>query len=346
MDRVSSPPFFDGEQTIAELLGAYLSLQGEALTVGRLRRFPAGFSWLTYEASLIGSKLPAMHSVILRIGSPHGSMAPYVAQPEYLALRAVEDSVVPAPRALWYSDDPSILGAPFLIQEKREGHTSLSWEMSARPPAERERLAAQFIDILAALHNVDWRRTPMAALGNEVTPANATLRQIDLWEERAHRWSVHPVPIVGRAFQWLRARLPQSQRIAIVHGDYRVGNFLEQESRISAILDWEFAHIGDPLEDLGWAFLRDFAGGKDHLVGGLASRDSMLERYRAHTGLDVTTAALEYHEIFAKLRLAIVYMASHYRFEVAKVNDIRMANLALQLPVMFRQLGRMIEAVQ
>lgn len=342
-NQMKAAAFVDDDKVISARLSAYLGGDAGRLKVIGLRRFPAGFSWLTYEVNVESPPGKPAAPLILRIGSPHGALAPYTARPEYLALRALEGSAVPVPRALWYSDDESIMGAPFIIQEKMPGHTTLSYEMSTRPESDRLRLAHQFTDILAALHKLDWTATAVAPLGENLSCADAALRQIEFWEERAGRWEARPTPMLAWTFQWLRAHRPPAERLTIVHGDYRVGNFLEADRRISAILDWEFTHIGDPVEDLGWAVLRDFAGGKGRLVGGLISREAMLERYQEATGIAVTAAALEYYEIFAKLKLTIVYLASLYRFAVGGSSDIRMATLGQQLPMMLRQLGQMIE---
>ena len=84
-----------------------------------------------------------------------------------------------------------------------------------------------------------------------------------------------------------------------MHGDYRLGNFLERNGRITAILDWELVHLGDPVEDLGWAFLPQYRGGTP-LVCGLASEADFLARYEAQAGVPVDRASLRfYHRVFA-----------------------------------------------
>ena len=251
-------------ETVARLrcrLGQYLSgAVGRTVSVERVTKFPAGFSWITCEVSLSG--FPGANEAILRVGPPYGLFAPYSAMPEFESLSALAASEVPAPRVYLASDDPAILGAPFFLSEKVEGDTPLPWGSQGQTihGARRESLAADFISALAALHRFDWRATPLAKWGEGVTPENAALKQVDDWEARFRRWALRPHPMAHRALQWLRGNAPVAERLSLVHGDYRLGNFLERDGRISAILDWELVHLGDPVEDLGWAFLPQYRG--------------------------------------------------------------------------------------
>ena len=79
----------------------------------------------------------------------------------------------------------------------------------------------------------------------------------------------------------------------MVHGDYRLGNFLERDGRITAILDWELVHLGDPVEDLDWAFLPQYRAGTG-LFCGLAAEDEFLQRFEAQSGLTVAPQTLKF----------------------------------------------------
>jgi aminoglycoside phosphotransferase (APT) family kinase protein len=128
----------------------------------------------------------------------------------------------------------------------------------------------------------------------------------------------------------------------MVHGDYRLGNFLERDGRISAILDWELVHLGDPVEDLGWAFLPQYRGGTP-LVCGLASEADFLARYEAQSGLSVDRASLRFYLVFSLLKLAFTHMAAARCFEDGLFNDMRMPAMATQIAPVFRQIGRTLE---
>ena len=336
-------PAFEDLGELRARLGAYLTqATGAEVVVKKLVKFPAGFSWITYSARLAG--FPQARDIIVRIGPPYGLFAPYSAMIEFDALSALEGAAVPAPRVYFASDDPDILGAPFFLCEKVEGDTPLPWgsQGQALGGARRETLAADFIEALAHLHMFDWRATPLARRGEAVTLDNAAQLQIDDWQARFQRWALRPHPMAHRTLGWLRAHAPRAQRVSLVHGDYRLGNFLERDGRISAILDWELVHLGDPVEDLGWAFLPQYRGGTT-LVCGLASEADFLARYEAHSGLTVDRGALKFYLVFSLLKLAFTHMAAARCFEDGRFNDLRMPAMATQIAPVFRQIAKILE---
>ena len=113
---------------------------------------------------------------------------------------------------------------------------------------------------------------------------------------------------------------PRAQQVSLVHGDYRLGNFLERDGRISVILDWELVHLGDPIEDLGWAFLPQYRGGTS-LVCGLADEADFISRYEAQSGLKVAAASLKFYIVFSLMKLAFTNMAAARCFEDGLFND-------------------------
>src|SRR5262249_31949082 len=97
-----------------------------------------------------------------------------------------------------------------------------------------------------------------------------------------------PRPALRFAERWLLAHAPACDRATLVHGDFRVGNVMFDERGLTAVLDWELAHVGDPLEDLGWLAVRAWRFGRDDLaVGGLCARESFWELYERETGAPI-----------------------------------------------------------
>ncbi len=336
-------PDFETIDRLRGRLSDYLSMVAKRpVSVERVTKYPAGFSWITYAVKLSG--FCDANEAILRIGPPYGLFAPYSAMPEFDSLCALAASEVPAPRVYLASDDQTILGAPFFFCETIEGDTPLPWgsQGQALEGARRESLAADFIGALAALHRFDWRATPLAKWGEGVTLENAAHRQIDDWETRFRRWALRPHPMAHRALQWLRAHAPVARRLSLVHGDYRLGNFLEKHGRISANLDWELVHLGDPIEDLGWAFLPQYRGGTP-LVCGLASEADFLARYEAQAGFRVDPTSLRFYHVFSLLKLAFTHMAAARCFEQGLFNDLRMPAMATQIAPVFRQISRTLD---
>ena len=336
------------ETALAAKVSAYLAGQvGHPVQVGTVRRFPVGFSWLTYAVPVTGLKGGSeTEELILRLGPDYGLFAPYSADPQALAMRSLEGSAVPLPRCYWSSDDPTIFGAPFLFCEKVSGDAVVPWVSANEPGLEegyRKQLAADFIDALAALHRVDWRTKPIAALAGGITAENAARVNVEYWEQQIGRWAMRTYPLAEWGIRWLKAHCPVAPRVAIVHGDYRTGNFLEVGGRITSILDWELVHLGDPHEDLGWASLPMYMGGSK-LISRLAEPDWFYARYGEKVGFEVSMASVRYYQALSLLKLAATHMAAARCFEEGRFNDMRMPAMGSQIATALRQMEKTIEA--
>ena len=338
----------DDEATLQRKIEAYLTQQiGTAVEVGAIRRFPVGFSWLTYAVPING--LPdqeGTRELILRLGPDYGLFAPYSSAPQVLSMRSLEGSAVPVPKAYWSSDDSGILGAPFLFCEKVSGDAVVPWVSATEPALEegyRRALAENFIDALAALHCVPWQERPIAAMAHGIDAANAALINVQYWEAQIARWAMRSYPMAQWGIRWLKAHCPVAPRVAIVHGDYRTGNFLEQGGRITSILDWELVHLGDPHEDLGWASLPMYMGGSK-LISRLAEPEWFYARYSEKVGFEVSMASVRYYQALSLLKLAATHMAAARCFEEGRFNDMRMPAMGSQIATCLRQMEKTIEA--
>ena len=338
----------DDEASLQSRIEAYLTQQvGAAVRVGAIRRFPVGFSWLTYAVPVDG--LPGkegMQELILRLGPDYGLFAPYSSAPQVLSMRSLEGSAVPVPKAYWSSDDASILGAPFLFCEKVSGDAVVPWVSATEPALEesyRRQLAEDFIDALAALHCVPWQERPIAAMAHGIDVQNAARLNVEYWEAQIARWAMRPYPMAQWGIRWLKAHCPVAPRVAIVHGDYRTGNFLEQGGRITSILDWELVHLGDPHEDLGWASLPMYMGGSK-LISRLAEPEWFYSHYSEKVGFEVSMASVRYYQALSLLKLAATHMAAARCFEEGRFNDMRMPAMGSQIATCLRQMEKTIEA--
>src|SRR6516165_1471650 len=228
-------PDFTDEALLRARLTAYLEGEtGRSWTLGAFKRFAVGFSWITYGFGAREKDDVAERGLILRLGPPSGLFAPYSAEPQFAVLKAIEGSGVPVPKAYWWSDDKSILGAPFFISERIAGSAPVPWvsaNSSGFEDSYRLNIGSQFVSALAALHRCEWQgKAEFQAEG--LTVKNAALRQIEFWEKARARWALKPYPMLHWALRWLREHLPVAPRLSFVHGDYRLGNFLEQDGRI------------------------------------------------------------------------------------------------------------------
>ena len=333
-DKAPLPELWRTDALVPRLEAFIAGKTGRRARISDVQRYTVGLSWVTMRLIV---RLPDDETLdlILRIGGPNGLLAPYSARPEFTALCALDGVAgLPIPRALWFSDDPEILGAPFLITERVAGDTpSPPWGREITLSRTHDMLAMErdFADALAAIHTFDWRASDLASLDPDVTPETATLHELDRWAVRAHRPGEPPIPALHLTERWLRANVPATCDLRLVHGDYRVGNFLAEGGRITAILDWELVHLGDPLEDLSWMGLRIF-GGSGGVIGGLFDREAVLARYAASTGIEIDRDRLAYYDVLSLYKCAIVVECARQRTRSGHVHDARIISSGLQMP--------------
>lgn len=338
------------DATLQARIEAYLGRHsGRAVQVSGLRRFPVGFSWLTYGMTVQGLRDDETpRELILRLGSDAGLFAPYSARPQVVALQALAGSDVPVPKVYWSGDDEAEFGAPFMFCEKVAGSAVVPWVSASEPALPdnvRRSLGTDFIDALAALHRLPWHGQPIAeleAITPGITPESAAVQNVAVWEQLIQRWAMRSYPLAEWGVRWLRAHAPAAPHVAIVHGDYRTGNFLEQGGRITAILDWELVHLGDPHEDIGWLTLPMYMGGSPHF-GRLCEPAWFYARYAQRAGIEVRAESVHYYQVFSFLKLAATHMAAARCFEDRRSNDLRMPAMGSQIATCLRQMDKAIE---
>ncbi len=134
---------------------------------------------------------------------------------------------------------------------------------------------------------------------DRIAPDACWRRELDHWEHIFDTDEATPQPIARAAIRWLRANPPPpAQTLSVVHGDYRTGNFLyDEQGEIHGILDWEMAHLGDPLEDLAWGFNPIWQFGRGH-SGGLIPQAQAVAIWEQSSGLLADPAALHWWILF------------------------------------------------
>lgn len=225
---------------------------------------------------------------------------------EHAVLKALEPTPVETPAIYWFDPDGAHFDRQTMIMERRPGiaergvltdRNTLGLDLG-----QRVSLGQSMIDQLAALHRI---APPPGDFGGDGS-AEQRLRAHD---NAIAGLELEPVVELHIASWWLWRHLPPPpSRRTIVHGDYRPANMLVQDGRISAILDWEFVGVGDPLEDLGWYLSPYYA--RDHLIPGAFTRNDVIARYEAASGASVDRAAVTFWGVFAIYKLAYMTMAA------------------------------------
>jgi aminoglycoside phosphotransferase (APT) family kinase protein len=332
------------DATMRERLRQYLCDEaGSAVELETFERRSPGFSWITYSFTA-RDQSGQRRKLILRVGPTNGLFAPYSVLPQVYALQSMENSRVPVPRLVCYSQQGANIGFPFFISEHVAGDVAAPWLGSGATEEHRRGIVMQFLDILAELHTIDWQHLPLRELLDKIPSGERTERaSLTAWRALVSRPLIRYYPLLDWAGLWLHENCPMPPRKTIVHGDYRVGNFLEENGSITAILDWELTHIGDPHEDLGWALVPTFNGGSRKLYG-VMERSEVIDRYQNKSGITLSARSLAYYEAFALYQMAAIQICGIHAFEVAGFNDMRMAAMSTQMASIVRALDKAIEA--
>jgi len=336
---------------IEEPIRAYLRSklpQAHDLEILNFRRHTEGWSWETFsfDARWQEDGRELCQGYVLRKEPERaGVVGAYDTFAQFTVLKALEDTPVAAPRVFWYELARDVLGAPFFVMEKVEGKIPLPWAEGERGPfadaAEQQSIAHQFVQHLAHLHTVDWRAKGLAFLGVPEPGQGAALREIEKWQAQLDRVELTPIPLLRRALLWLREHAPLAPRVSIVHGDYRLGNFIVRDGRLVAILDWELVHLGDPLEDLGWICLRPWRGRSPYMAS-LIERAELYRLYESLTGIYVPDAHIRFYEVLGNVKLAVVHLIAARVFEDGSNPDVRIATMGHHYVFMLKHLAELL----
>jgi aminoglycoside phosphotransferase (APT) family kinase protein len=252
-----------------------------------------------------------------------------------------------APRSLLLCEDQSIIGATFMVAERRRG-LNIMLDMPAhlqnRPDLNR-RIGDMLIDVLADLHAVDTTSVGLADLGR---PDGFVQRQLDGWTRRWAAALDRPYPETEALLSWLAAHLPAPQRATLLHNDYKLDNLLldpDDPAIPVAVLDWDMCTTGDPLLDLGY-LLNYWAEPEDHADWiaaaamptwrpGFPTRSEAIARYSARTGLDCSGIA--WYQAFTAFKLAVIIQQIYIRFLRGQTNDQRFATFGARVEALIRK---------
>lgn len=264
---------------------------------------------------------------------------------EYRVLTALNDTPVRTPRTLLACEDESVIGAPFYLMERVHGLVVRDRLPDVFVEDERAPIGDELVDALVELHAVD----PVACgLGDLAKPTGYLERQLGRWSGQLELTLPHtrPVPDLERAGEWLKASVPESPPVTLVHGDYKLDNVMlapETPARLVAILDWEMSTLGDPLADVGWmvSFWREPGNDADDLFAettrvtelpGFRSRADLIGRYEGATGRDLS--GLDWYLVLAIWKLAILLEGSYARHLAGMTDDPFFAQLERGVPAL------------
>lgn len=229
---------------------------------------------------------------------------------EAALMRAARELGVPEPEIHYVLQSEDGLGEGF-IMEWIDGE-ALGRRIVTSPELgqARKMFARQCGSLLAKIHSIDLISTGLDQRLARLPP-RAFVEQT--WEK--YRLLEVPQPMLDFAARWLLQNLPEKHPMCLVHNDFRNGNLMVDSDGIRAVLDWETAHVGDPVRDLGWLCNPSWRFGGSLPVGGIGTREEFLNAYAAESGYEVEPGHLKFWEVFGSFwwSIACLGMAEHYR---------------------------------
>jgi aminoglycoside phosphotransferase (APT) family kinase protein len=265
---------------------------------------------------------------------------------EHLVLSKLWQGFDKAPRALAMCDDPSVIGAPFFVMERKPGvvvRDRVPQMFGAGKDAAQNRmLSTVVIDTLVELHAVDAGTIGLDDLGH---PDGFMERQVGGWLGRWERARHEDNPVADEVGGWLRSNLPVSGAPTMLHNDWRLDNMAvspDDPGRCVAVYDWDMATRGDPLADVGTLMASWYEEGEERstlapmptTAPGWLGRGEALVRYGELSGRDLTD--IDWYVVFGTWKLGVVLQQIYIRWLRGQTEDPRFEALGEGARALFR----------
>lgn len=231
---------------------------------------------------------------------------------EALLMRLAAEHGVPEPQVLHVLEPDDQLGSGFLMTWVDGETLGARIARHDKFAAVRTKLAFQCGEILARIHAIDIAAHKLEQHLEVLTPESFVRQH---WQR--YQALETPQPMIDYTARWLLEHLPKTSAMTLVHNDFRNGNLMvDPTAGVCAVLDWEVAHIGDPMRDLGWICTPSWRFGVDEFeVGGFGHIDDLIAGYESVSGTRVNREAIHYWQVFGAFWWAVgcLFMAEHYR---------------------------------
>jgi len=302
----------------SQFISYYSKFTNKKLSLLSFERVFGGASRETFRI-LVKDETGSEEKLILR-RTQESSLIETSQSTEYLAYSAYQGTSVPVPAMIDINEDEETLGAPFMLMQQLDGVAASPFTPDAYSPHEEE-LGKQFWSILGEIAKKDIKDDFINQFDN-ATEDPCWKKELDKWVTVIKEDSISIEPILEAGIRKLYKKPPKEpSKKSLVHGDYRNGNFLFNENKITGILDWEMAHIGDPLEDLGWALSPIWSWQDPSKPAYLIDRQASLSVWESSSGLAIDKNDLKWWELFACVKGMAIWISAGNEFKTGKNVD-------------------------
>jgi aminoglycoside phosphotransferase (APT) family kinase protein len=307
-----------------------------------LAKFPSGQSNPTYRISA------ASGEYVLR-RKPFGPLLPsaHAVDREYRLLSALAPLGYPVPRPLALCEDTQVIGAIFYVMALAKGCAYANGALPDFDAPTRREMYEQLVDTLADLHNIDPAAAGLADFGKA---GNYFERQVARWTRQYRDSQTDQIEEMEGLIAFLPRTIPQQSRTSVVHGDYRIDNVMFDDRRLTAVLDWELATLGDPLADFSYLAMQWVmpADGGAGLAGldlpplGIPTLEEIVRRYSARADVPVAKK-LDWYFAYNLFRLAGIVQGIKKRVIDGTASHAHAAEMAKRVPMLAQAAWRFAE---
>jgi aminoglycoside phosphotransferase (APT) family kinase protein len=306
----------------------------DRVDVTDLRRLTGGASRETWslDATIARSGKPAETLPLILQRDTRGAPKAMSRPVEFQLMKAAFDEGVPAPEPLFMGDDS--LGGEFFLVRRVDGET-LPRRLLREDAyvTARSALPAQLGRTLAAIHAIPLEKHGLVGVLPAPPPGVSPAKhEVARFEQVYRAIALQPSPAFELAFRYLN-RSPYvaadgaTERRTLVHGDFRIGNVLFGQEGLRLMLDWELAHVGDSMEDMGFICVRSWRFGGPKPVGGIGERDEFFAAYEAAGGVKVDPDRVRFWEVFGNLRWGIICLSQARTYIDGVSNSVELASI-------------------
>ncbi|QCX00877.1 phosphotransferase family protein [Aggregatimonas sangjinii] len=331
---MNTKPVREGEELNQDDLKKFLlehNLIADSNSELQVSQFSNGFSNLTYLLNI------EERAYVLRRPPFAAPKRGHDMGREFKVIRNLNTVFDKTPKAFAYSEDTTILGAPFYVMSKVEGEILTAKEAHKRQvtPDEFRTISNTWLDTFVAFHNIDYNAAGLEDLGR---PEGYIERQVTNWSKQYLAAATDDVPTAKKVMVWMQENQPKHYDHTIIHNDFKYDNVVFKDDSwkdIAAVLDWEMCTLGDPLMDLGtslgyWTTAAD----PDFMKQGLQSptvmpgnpiRTELVQQYATKSGRNIDN--LIFYYAYGLFKIAVIAQQIYYRYKNGHTNDPKFAFL-------------------